>query len=571
MPYDLLIKNGRIVDGSGGPSYRGDVGVKDGRIVEIGRLSGAAGKTVDAGDRAVAPGFIDNHCHYDAQVTWDPLCSYSCDHGATSVIFGNCSLSLAPVRPDRKKQERLCEFLSYVEAIPMEVLKTLEFTWEGFPEYLDQMDRNLGVNVGNFIGHTAVRYYVMGEACQERTATDEEIRAMQDLVRDAMKAGALGLSVSRNQGHFDPQGTLIPALWADEREIFALADVLREMGTGLIQSGGGNGAEMKDGLMSRLSEASGRTVVYNNLSQSARRPDQWRQQMQRVDATVAKGIRAFPMCTPNRITDYFTMRNTQEFRGLPVWHPICLSSPEEMLKAYADPEIRKKLNEEAIEFKHGPAIGLSKTWWDYMEVQAAVLEKNKWMEGKTLGEIARAQNQGIIDCFLDLAIEEHLDTEWLHGEINVDDAAMAHILTYPNAIIGLSDGGAHVQFQSGFGFSTRLLSEWVREKQVMTLEHAVRRLTFESASTFGLHDRGLLQPGKIADIVIFDPDTVKPLPLEVVHDFPTGAKRIKEGAQGIYATFVGGEMLMREGRHTGALPGRVLRNTYWHANRASHE
>jgi N-acyl-D-aspartate/D-glutamate deacylase len=566
MAYDLLIRNGRVVDGSGAPSFRGDIGVKDGKIIEIGKLSGPAKRTIDADGRVVAPGFIDNHCHYDAQVTWDPLCSFSCDHGATSVIFGNCSLSLAPVR--KGSERRLSEFLSYVEAIPMEVLDTLEFTWETFPEYLDQMDHHLGVNIGNLIGHTAVRYYVMGDDCQKRTATDDEIKQMQGLVRDGMKAGALGVSVSRNQGHFDPQGVHIPAIWADEKEIFALGDVLRDLGTGLIQSGGGNGAEMKDALMSRLSEATGRTVVYNNLGQTMRRPGQWQKQMAQIDATTAKGIRAFPMCTPNRITDYFTMRNTQTFRGMTVWHPICLSSPEEMLKAYADPEVRKQLHDEAVEFKNGPAIGICSTWWDYMVLQTAVLEKNKQYENMTLGQIAKAQGKGIIDCFLDLAIEENLDTEWLHGENNVDDEAVAKILTYPNAIIGLSDGGAHVQFQSGFGFSTRLLSEWVREKKIMSLEQAVRRLTFESASTFGLYDRGLLRPGMVADIVIFDPDTVKPLPLEVLHDFPTGAKRIKEPAQGIHMTIVNGEILLEDGKHTGNLPGRVLRNTYYHANQA---
>jgi N-acyl-D-amino-acid deacylase len=569
MTYDILIKNGRIVDGSGGPSYRGDVGIKDGKIADIGKLSGPATRTVDAGGHVVAPGFIDNHCHYDAQVTWDPLCSFSCDHGATTVIFGNCSLSLAPVKKDRKEQRRLNEFLSYVEAIPMEVLDTLEFTWETFPEYLDEMDRNLGVNIGNLIGHTAVRHYVMGEDCQKRTATDDEIHQMQGLVRDGMKAGALGLSVSRNQGHFDPQGVHIPAIWADEKEMFALGDVLKEMGTGLIQSGGGNGAEMKDALMSRLSEATGRTVVYNNLGQTMRRPGQWQKQMEQVNATTAKGIRAFPMCTPNRITDYFRMRNTQTFRGMAVWHPICLSSPEDQLKAYADPEVRRKLHEEAIEFKSGPAIGICSTWWDYMVVQTAVLGKNKWMEGKTLGQIAETQGKGIIDCLCDLTVEENLDTEWLHGENNVDDEAVAQILTYPNAVIGLSDGGAHVQFQSGFGFSTRLLSEWVREKQVMSLEQAVRRLTFESASIFGLYDRGLLRPGMVADIVIFDPDTVKPLPLEVLHDFPTGAKRIKEPAQGIHMTIVNGQVLMEDGKHSGNLPGRVMRNSYYKAQHAA--
>jgi N-acyl-D-amino-acid deacylase len=567
MAYDLLIRNGRIVDGSGMPAFRGDVGIKDGKIVEIGKLTGPAVRTMDAEGRVVAPGFIDNHCHYDAQVTWDPLCTYSCDHGATTVIFGNCSLSLAPVR--KGKEERLTEFLSYVEAIPMEVLRTVEFGWETVAQYLDQLDHHLGVNVGNLIGHTAVRHYVMGDDCQKRTATDDEIKQMQDLIRDGMKAGALGLSVSRNQGHYDPQGVHIPALWADEKEIFALGDVLRELGIGLIQSGGGNGAEVKNGLMSRLSEATGRTVVYNNLLQSMRRPNEWKEQMALIDASTAKGIRAYPMCTPNRIVDHFTMRNCQEFRGLPTWHPILLASDEEKLRAYSDPEIRKKLHAEAVEFKvDTPPPGICRTWWDYMEVQTAVLPKNKVYEGKTVRQIAQIQGKGIIDAFLDLVVEENLDTEFLHGEINVDEAAMARILTYPNAIIGLSDGGAHVQFQSGFGFSTRLLAEWVREKGAMSLEQAVRRLTFDSASIFGLYDRGLVRPGMAADITIFDPDTVRPLPLEVVHDFPTGAKRIKEPAEGIIATVVNGEVLMEGGKHTGALPGRVLRNTHYHAQRA---
>jgi N-acyl-D-aspartate/D-glutamate deacylase len=565
MTYDLLIRDGRIVDGSGMPSYRGDVGVKDGKITEIGKLSGAATRVVDAGGMVVAPGFIDNHCHYDAQVSWDPLCSFSCDHGATTVIFGNCSLSLAPVRPGRS--ERLAEFLSYVEAIPMEVLRTVQFGWETVPQYIDQLDRNLGVNVGNLIGHSAVRYYVMGDECQKRQATDAEIKAMQDVVRDGMLAGALGISVSRNQGHYDPQGVHVPALWADEKELFALCDVLRELGTGIIQSGGGNGAEMKNGLMSRLSEATGRPVVYNNLNQSARRPGEWKEQMAKVDESFAQGIRAYPTCTPNRITDFFTMRNTQTFRGLPTWHPILLAPHEEKLRAYSDPEVRKKLHAEAVEFKVKTLPpGISRTWWDYMIVQQAALPKNKSLEGKTIGQIAKEQGKSVIDAFLDLVVEEDLDTAFLHGENNVDDDAVSQILNYPNAIIGLSDGGAHVQFQSGFGFSTRLLSEWVREKKIMSLETAVRRLTFESASIFGLHDRGLLQPGLVADIVVFDPNTVRPLPQEVVHDFPTGAMRIREPADGIRMTVVNGQVLLEDGKHSGALPGRVLRNPYYRAH-----
>jgi N-acyl-D-aspartate/D-glutamate deacylase len=564
MAYDLLIKNGRVVDGSGMPSFRADVGVKDGKIAEIGKLSGAATKTIDADGRAVAPGFIDNHCHYDAQVTWDPLCTFSPEHGATSVIFGNCSLSLAPVR--RGTEERLAEFLSYVEAIPMEVLKTVEFDWETIPQYMEHLDHHLGINVGNLIGHSAVRHYVMGDDCQKSGATEAQVKAMQDVVRDGMAAGALGLSVSREKGHFDPQGKLIPALWADESEIFALADVLRDMATGTIQAGGGQYVELKDGMMRRLAEASGRTVVYNSLSQTMRRPDEWKIHMARIEETAALGIRAYPMCSPNRVTQDFTMKNTQVFRGLPTWHPILLMSDDEKLRLYADPEIRAKLHEEAVVNKPDSAVGISKTWWNYIWVNEPALEKNKWMQFKSIGQIAEKEGKRVIDAFLDLVVEEKLETRFLQAENNIDDEAVSKILTHPNAVIGLGDGGAHVQFHGGYGYITKLLGEWVREKQVMSLEQAVRRLTFDSASTFGLYDRGLLRPGLAADIAIFDPDTVKCGREEVVHDFPAGGWRIKETSEGVTHTIVNGQVLLEDKKHTGALPGRVLRNTYWHAN-----
>ena len=565
MAYDLLIKNGRVVDGSGMPSFRADVGIKDGKIGEIGKLSGPAAKTIDADGRAVSPGFIDNHCHYDAQVTWDPLCTFSPEHGATSVIFGNCSLSLAPVR--KGTEERLAEFLSYVEAIPMEVLKTVEFEWETIPQYMEHLDHHLGINVGNLIGHSAVRHYVMGDDCQKPGATEAQVKAMQDVVRDGMRAGALGLSVSREKGHFDPQGVLIPALWADENEIFALADVLRDMSTGTIQAGGGQYVELKDGMMRRLAEASGRTVVYNSLSQTMRRPDEWKIHMARIEETASMGIRAYPMCSPNRVTQDFTMKNTQVFRGLPTWHPILLMSDEEKLRLYADPEIRAKLHEEAVVNKPDSAVGISKTWWNYIWVNEPALEKNKWMQFKSVGQIAEAEGKRVIDAFLDLVVEEKLETRFLQAENNIDDEALSKILTHPNAVIGLGDGGAHVQFHGGYGYITKLLGEWVREKQVMSLEQAVRRLTFDSASTFGLYDRGLLRPGMAADIAIFDPANVKCGKEEVVHDFPAGGWRIKETSEGVTHTIVNGQVLLEDKKHTGALPGRVLRNSYWHANR----
>jgi N-acyl-D-aspartate/D-glutamate deacylase len=566
MAYDLLIRNGLVVDGSGMPAFRGDIAAKDGKIVEIGRLDGPAKHEINADGRAVAPGFIDNHAHYDGQVTWDPLCTFSPQHGATTVIFGNCSLALAPVR--RGGKQRTAEFLSYVEAIPMEVLSTIDMDWETVPQYMDKLDKRVGVNTGTLIGHTPVRYYVMGDECQKREATSDEIKAMQDVVRDGMTAGALGLSLSRQKGHFDPQGVPIPALWASDDEIFALGDVLRELSTGTIQVGGGVDQELKDGMMARLAEATGRTVVYNSLSQTVRSPDKWKQHMARVDETVAQGIRAYPMCSPNRVTQDFTMRNCQVFRGLPTWHPILLASDDEKLRAYADPAVRDKLHAEAVERSVSvQAVGFSKTWWDYMWVNEPALEKNRPLQFKSIGEIAQMQGKRVIDAFLDLVVEENLDTRFLQAENNIDDEAMTRILTYPNALVGLGDGGAHVQFHGGYGYTTRLLGEWVRERKVLTLEQAVRKLTFESASAFGIHDRGMLRPGLAADIVIFDPATVKAGKETVVHDFPAGGWRIKEEAEGVDYTIVNGQVLLDHGEHTGVLPGRVIRNSWYHAHR----
>ncbi len=561
MAYDLLLKNGSVVDGSGMPAFHGDVAVKNGKIVEVGKLSGGATRVIDAEGMVISPGFVDNHCHYDAQVLWDPLCSFSCYHGATTVIFGNCSLALAPVRPGT--EERVSEFLSYVEAIPMDVLKTIDFSWETIPEYMDTLDQRLGVNVGNLIGHSAVRHYVMGDESQGREATAKEIEAMQEIVRDAMNAGALGLSVSKNKGHTDPQGVLVPAIWASEEEIFALTSVLGELGTGIIQGGGGRAAELDNRLMSRISESTGRQVVYNNLGQNVRRPDEWRELMAIVEETAEAGVRAYPLCSPNFGGSTFTMKNAQVFRT-PTWDPILRLPDEEKLRAYSDPDVRKKLHDEAVEWTGVlPAANIGRDWYEHMWVAEPVLEKNQWMKGKTLSEVAKEQDKGLIDAFLDLVVEEQLNTVIRHVTGNSDKEAMTQILNYPKAIVGLSDGGAHVQFHGGYGYSTNLLGYWVREQEVMSLEKAVRRLTFESASTFGLYDRGLLHPGMAADITVFDPDTVRALPEDIVHDFPGGGWRVRELAEGIRCTIVNGEVLLEDGKPTGALPGRVMRNALY--------
>src|SRR2546422_1034059 len=499
MTYDLLIKNGRVIDGSGRPAFHGDVAVAGGKIVELGRLSGSARQTIEADGRAVAPGFVDNHCHYDAQVVWDPLCTYSCHHGSTTVI----------------------------------------------------------------VGHSAVRLYAMGEDCSERDATDAELEIMRRLVRESLDAGALGLSITRNMNHFDIAGKRIPAACAPESELFALADVLREAGTGVIQCGGGTNPEMKDRLLSRISEACGRPIMYNTLLEQARQPGRWREHLAHVEATARQGIRAIPLCNPGSILNRFTMKNCQVFRSMPTWLPILQGPDADKMRAYRDPEIRAKLRAE-VDAPLGPDSTFSQLW-DLMVVEEPKLAKNRGLAGKHIAEIAKAQGKHPVDAFLDLAVDEELETGFCLGEINMDTEAVAQILGSPYAVVGLTDGGAHVQFHSNVSNPTRLLGYWVREKKIMSLEHAVRRLTFDSATAFGIYDRGLVQPGMAADLVVFDPDTVAPVKEDVVHDFPANGWRMRGLGEGIHYTVVNGEVLLEKGTHTGSYPGRVLRNARYHA------
>src|SRR5713101_4538284 len=381
MAYDLLIKNGRIIDGSGRPAFNGDVGVERGKIVELGRLDGPARRTIDADGRFVAPGFIDNHCHYDAQVLWDPLCTFSCYHGATTVIIGNCSLALAPVRAHGR--EKLAGMLSYVEAIPMDVLQAgVPWTWETFPEYMKAIGQRLGVNVGTLVGRSAVRLYAMGEECSERPATEAELAVMRGVVREALEAGALGLSLTRNMNHFDIAGKRIPAACAPESELFALADVLREVGTGVIQCGGGTNPELKDRLLSRLAQACGRQVMYNTLLEQARHPGRWRAHLAQVEETTKQGIRAVPLCNPGSIVNRFTMKNCQVFRGMPTWLPILQAAESEKLRAYRDPEIRAKLRAE-VEAPLDPDSTFSKRW-DLMIVEETQRPENRRLEGQNI-------------------------------------------------------------------------------------------------------------------------------------------------------------------------------------------
>ena len=554
MAYDLIIRNGKVIDGSGIPGFYGDVGISGNRIVEIGQVSGDARRVLDADGLVVAPGIIDNHTHYDAQVTWDPLCTFSCYHGATTVVIGNCSLALAPAH--QEDREMLAGVLSHVEAIPLEAIRAgVTWSWETIPEYLNALDQRLGVNVASLIGHSAVRRYVMGEASQERHATDNEVAAMKAIVREGIEAGAVGVSFERNMRHFDWDGRLAPTNLAADAEIFAVAGVIDEVGRGVIQFGG----DRK--LGAQVARTSRCPVFYGNITQQAVAPDRWREQLAEAENMMRQGHRSYQFVMPRPGDLRYTLKTAQHFDALPTWKNVMLLPLEKRKEVFRDPEVRAKLHVEAVETPRDPnRVGEFTRRWDLQFVFRPALPKNQHLKGKSVAEIAREQGRDVLDVFLDLSLEEDLETEFERREVNSDEAAMTALLTSPYTVIGQSDGGAHVVFRTDYSYSTYLLSHWVREKGIMSLEDAIRKLTFVPASLFGLFDRGLVRPGMAADLMVFDPATVGPLEPGEAHDLPGGARRRKQLAQGIEWTVVNGQVLIEKGEHTGVYPGKVARN-----------
>ena len=448
--YDLLIKNARVVDGSGLPWFQGDVAVQGAKIAAVGKVTDSARRVIDADGRVVSPGFIDTHCHYDAQVTWDPLCSFSCYHGVTTVVIGNCSLALAPVRDG--DEGFLAQTLARVEAIPLEVLEAgVPWSWRSTADYIDFLDRKLGVNVGVLVGHSAVRRYVMGEASQERDASGDELEQMKALVRQGMEAGALGLSVNR-QAHFDLQGRPIPASVAPREELLALAATLSELGAGVMQCGGGTELEMADGLCSDLAEVSGRAVLYNSIRLNPSRPDYWREHLDQVEASAQRGLRAYPLLRTREGGSRFTMQNSQSFDRLATWKKIMRSSHEERLAAFGDAALRQTLREEVIDAIGKPGGSFTRRWENTFVTNAAT-EKNRALDGMSIEQIAAAQGKDPLDAFLDLAVEEDLGTGF-ERMVLMDEEAMSAMLNSPYPVLGISDGGAHTAFSANYGYGT---------------------------------------------------------------------------------------------------------------------
>jgi len=585
MAYDLLIKNGRVVDGSGEPSFTADVAVQNGKIVGVGRFNESATRIIDAEGRAVTPGFIDHHTHYDPQALWDPLCSYTVQNGNTSVIVGQCGQVLAPARPG--DHDWYLDFFAAAETIPLSAIhQGVNFTWESIAGYLDALGQRRGINVGALIGHSGVRRYVMGEASLQRVeATPEELAAMQRLVRDGMLAGALGFSTAPT-GRGDPAGV------AKDAERLALGSVLGELGTGIFQVSGGSpeGVVGTRRMARELSRQTGRPAIYNLVSQELEHPDGWKEHLQWLEESFKSGARAYGSCVSVTAGPIFNLRLGLDvpqdedlinphslFHGMPTWDDVMARPYQERMRAFRDPAIRQALSAEAVEGtaaqarpgtdRRGRARGYFNRRWDLVQVFMTYQERNRQLEGKSVEQLGKEQGKSTMDAFLDLSLDEDLQTYFICVDRNSDVEAQRQILGSPYTVIGTTDGGARPYTMDRYEYSTRLLGYWVRDKQVMSLEEAVYRLTGKTALMHDLQDRGFLAPGQAADIVIFDPETIASKPREPVYDLPDGGVRVKREAIGIDYVLVNGEVLLEGGEHTGALPGQVLRGPLYHANR----
>lgn len=567
MALDLVIENGTVIDGSGGPRYRADVGVKAGRIVEIGRIRSAATERIDAEGHIVSPGFIDGHTHMDAQVAWDQLGSCSCWHGVTSVVMGNCGFALAPCQPEEREWIARC--LEAVEDIPVDAMMNgIDWTWETFPEYLDQVEQlPKAINYSAFIGHSALRMYVMGRRALSEVANEDDLRRMGAVVEEALQVGAVGLSTSRATTHITPDGSPIASRIADWSEIDYLVGTLAKRNQGIFQIGPDvSGGEAHQTFLKRLQKValdSGRPIMFGTLStRQGIDPYPWQEQTRYIDETVAAGGRMYGQTTTRPIIALFSLKSYLPFDNLPAWQALRDLPIDEQRRRFADSDIRSALvaAEATMKprdgvFQGGGAATTDPKKPDYSNLFA--LRGVDW-DDPTVEELSKQAGQHPVEVMLDLMIDNE-DQLFVQPLVNESPADVLGMLQHPRTLATFSDSGAHVCQEMGSSLQTHLLNYWVRQKQAFSLEQAVRMLTFDNASAFEFNDRGLLRPGYRADVVVFDADTIRPRLPTVETDLPGGARRLVQKADGIAATVVNGAVTFRHGASTGVYPGQLIR------------
>jgi len=545
MAHDLVIRGGTIVDGTGAPGATGDVAIDGGTLTQVGGKAGAGAREVDAGGLAVSPGFIDPHTHYDAQVCWDRALTPSCWNGITSVVMGNCGFTLAPCAPGRR--ERIMRMLERVEGMSLAALEHgITWDWETFPEYLDALARmRPALNVGALIGHSALRYFVLDDDATERAATDDEIARMRALVEDAMRAGALGFSTSQAPTHFGGDGKPVPSRAASDEEVVALAGALAGFERGMVEI---TTKHLVDVTVSiAAARASGRPVTFLG----AIRPDG----MAAIQQARGEGLTLVPQtsCRP-ALTD-FKLVGMGIFDQLPSWRQVMHAKPEDLPAVFRDPAFRAAFRQDVTGEYEG--FRMFKGDWDGVKILLVADPSLKDRIGKTVAEIAAARGADPFDVFFDVALEDQLRTEFSYCLSS--DLPRRPTLVDDGYLIGLSDAGAHLTLLADHAYATYFLGTWVRERGLMPLEEAVRKLTKVPADLFGISKRGVLATGNHADVVLFDPARIAARETELVYDLPGGGPRLVTEADGIEAVIVNGAVTVERGELTGASAGQVLR------------
>ncbi|BBZ13238.1 N-acyl-D-amino-acid deacylase family protein [Mycobacterium branderi] len=561
---DLLIRDAEIVDGTGTPARHGNVGVKDGWIVAVGETDELAAKTIDAQGQALAPGFVDLHTHYDAQLFWDPTASPSLQHGVTTVFGGNCGFTLAPAAAEQ--HDYLTRMLARVEGMPLEALRAgLDWEWTSFGDWLKRLDGHIAVNAGFLVGHSALRLAAMGDDAVGGTATPQQIDRMVALLNDAVTAGALGFSTSQSHTHNDDSGQPVPSRAASRQELLALAGGLRSHpGTTLeaIIPGCLSGFTDDDiGLLTDMSRAADRPLNWNVLGVSAANPAGYQGQLRASEVAAENGGRVVALTLPHTMRIRLSFHTGFVLDGLPGWREVMHLPVPERLTALRDPEVRRRLNEGAQSEAAGILRGLSH--WEQLIIVETFAPENADAAGHSVGEVVAARGSEPFDTLCDIVVADELRTG-LTPPSSGDDAAdwrvRAEVWRHRDAVIGGSDAGAHLDMMCGAIYTTSLLGHGVREHQVVTLEEAVRLITDVPARLYGLAGRGRIAPGWHADLVLFDPATVGHGPERTRYDLPAGAPRLVADARGISSVLVGGVEVCHDGVATGAMPGTVLRS-----------
>jgi N-acyl-D-aspartate/D-glutamate deacylase len=561
---DLLIRDAEIVDGTGAAARRGDVGVKDGRIVAVGDVDDSAAKTVDAEGQTLTPGFVDLHTHYDAQLFWDPTASPSVQHGVTTVFGGNCGFTLAPAAPEQ--QDYLTRMLARVEGMPLEALRAgLDWHWESFGDWLHRLDGRIAVNAGFLVGHSAIRLAAMGDDAVGGDASPEQIEKMAALLGGALTDGAMGLSTSQSNTHNDGSGQPVPSRSASHQELLALAAAVRaQPGTQLeaIIPGCLSGFTDDDiDLLTGMSKAADRPLNWNVLGVSAGNPEGHEKQLRAGEVAAGRGGRVVALTLPHSTKIRLSFLSGFVLDGLPGWRETMHLPVAERLRALADPQVRRRLNEGAHSEEAGILRGLAN--WERLIVVETFARENRDAKGRTVGEVAAARGGEPFDTLLDVVIADELRTGLSprpFGDDEADWKMRAQVWRNRDAVIGGSDAGAHLDMMCGAIYTTSLLGHGVREHQVVPLEEAVRLITDVPARLYGLKERGRITPGWHADMVMFDPATVDHGPEQTRYDLPAGAPRLVADARGITSVWVAGVEVCHDGVATGAMPGTVLRS-----------